>query len=100
MTNDIVTLYYDPSVCRLVTEPPDDWVSTRHGYYDNSGNFIEHYEYGPAYICDTGHLYYIHGKEVTYFAETWLKERNIDSDPNNMTEEDKLALSFFMRSLI
>lgn len=98
INTDIVTLYFDNSVGRLVNEHNENCSSYKFGYYDEHDDFIEHCEDGPAYTCEYGSLYFIHGKEVTAFAEMWLKERNIDQ--KNMSEEDKLALSFYMRSLV
>lgn len=57
-----------------------------------------HREDGPAIIHPNKKTEYcINGKYVTGSAKAWLKERNIDE--HNMSDEDKLALTFFIRSL-
>lgn len=61
---------------------------------DDNGNL--HCDNGPALTTDDYYDYFYHGAWVTHEVEEWLYERNIDK--NNMSEEDKMALSFFMRS--
>lgn len=73
----------------------DDQAVYRIGYYED-GKFAYHNLYGPAFSCVHGYLYYVHDKDATTEAEEWLDERNIDI--NNMSEEDKLAFTFFMLS--
>lgn len=63
---------------------------------DDNGKL--HCEDGPALFTDNFYDYFYHGKFVTNEVEEWLYERNID--PDKMTDEDKLALSFYMRSLV
>lgn len=59
-----------------------------------------HREDGPALIFENGNtIWCFNGENVSYEVKEWLDERNIDSNPDNMTEEDKLARLFFMRSL-
>ena len=68
-------------------------------YTEYNGNYLYHNDTGPAIIYSNGLvLYYQYDKDVTDEVNQWLKERNIE-DWKTMTEEDKLALSFFMRSL-
>lgn len=60
------------------------------------GNHL-HREDGPALIFENGNtIWCFNGENVSCEVKEWLEERNIDQD--NMTEEDKLALAFFMRS--
>lgn len=73
----------------------DDNLIYRIGYHDD-GKFVYHNLHGPAFSCVYGKLYYVHNKDATTDAEEWLDERNIDI--NNMSEEDKLAFTFFMLS--
>lgn len=57
-----------------------------------------HREDGPALIFENGNtIWCFNGENISYEVSSWLFERSIDE--NNMTEEDKLALTFFMRSL-
>lgn len=55
---------------------------------------------GPAMINhETGTSdYFYEGECITNEVEEWLKERNFDSD--NLSEEDQLALSFYMMTLV
>lgn len=65
-------------------------------YYKNN---LMHREDGPARINSNGMKdWFFYGILVTHEVEDWLEERSINHD--NMSDEDKLALSFFMRSLI
>lgn len=63
---------------------------------DSNGNL--HCDNGPALKCDNYYGFFYDGKEITTEVEEWLTERNIDY--TDMTEEDKIALSFFMMSLV
>jgi len=58
-----------------------------------------HREDGPAFFGPDGiQEWLFYGKEITNKVEYWLKDHNID-DWKTMTDEDKIALGFFMRSL-
>jgi len=96
---------------------------TRYGYYDEHDYFIYHREDGPALICSDGEMHwyindrlhredgpavindsygiedwYHYDKNITDGVTQWLEDHNIDNW-QSMTDEDKLALSFYMRSL-
>lgn len=58
-----------------------------------------HRENGPAIKYDVVEMYFINGINVSDEIKEWLYERNIDYY-EHMSEEDKLALRFFMRSLV
>lgn len=69
-----------------------------HCYYNDTCMVI-HNETGPAVINNQGVVeYVVHNKDITDEVEKWTEERNID--PLNLSEEDQLALTFFIRSFI
>ena len=66
--------------------------------YCSEGSFYWHREDGPAFILPDGsYSWWFHNNNIDAEMYQWLKEHNID-DWEVMTDEDKLALSFFMRS--
>lgn len=74
-----------------------------YGYFDNYHKFVLHREDGPAmFSCtNTGtmkDLWWFKGIEITDEVGKWLTDHNI-SDYTCMSDEDKFALSFYMRSL-
>lgn len=71
-----------------------------YGYLDSNENFIMHREDGPAAFWENGKAdWWINDCDVSNEVEEWLRQHGIE-DYKDMTKEDKLALVFFMRSLI
>jgi len=70
----------------------------RYGYYDD-GEFVYHREDGPSVICrNCDQFWFVNNNDITYKVNQWLIDHNID-DWKTMSDEDELALSFYMRSL-
>lgn len=67
-------------------------------YNDSKKVYMEHDNFhrigGPAIIDHNVKIFYVNNKNVTDNVETWLQERNLLYE--NLSEEDHLALCFFM----
>lgn len=57
-----------------------------------------HNEYGPAIILENNNKWFANGINITDEVNEWLVHREI-FDYTKMSDEDKIALSFFIRSL-
>ena len=81
----------------IIKENGNDF--SRIGYYNHNNRFILHCEDGPAMLYTHGAIeWWYDNSWVTREVNSWLKDHNIDYW-QTMSDEDKLALSFFMLSL-
>jgi len=83
-------IYHNDGSPSIINKINNERKWLQHGVY--------HREDGPAIVHEDGVVWLIHGKIITHEVNQWLEKHNI-GDWQTMTEEDKLALSFFMRSL-